>query len=209
MAALSEPAPALKPKAGRPRDRALDQAILRAVRELLVERGYRGLSAQEVTRRSGVHVRTIARRWRTKAALVAAAILGGDAPLFAAEDPPIRPTGRLERDLRRLVERSVQYLADPCTRAALPALVSEIPSDREVRERFERRSEEWTAAIRSVLEQAVASGDAPERVLERGPLLANILAGTAFNLQWTDPVLASDALVDELIDFVVAALRAE
>jgi hypothetical protein len=87
--------------------------------------------------------------------------------------------------------------------------VSEIPSDREVRERFERRSEEWTAAIRSVLEQAVASGDAPERVLERGPLLANILAGTAFNLQWTDPVLASDALVDELIDFVVAALRAE
>jgi AcrR family transcriptional regulator len=202
-------APTAKAKAGRPRDPALDRAILDAVRELLGERGYHGLTVQEVTRRSGVHVRTIVRRWNTKASLVAAAILGGDEPLFAAEDPPLRPTGRLRRDLRRLVERSVRYLADPSTRAALPALVSEISSDDEVRERFARRGVDFTAAIRSVLERAVASGDAPKRVLKRASLLSNILAGTAFNLQWTDPVRVNDARIDELIDFVVAALLAE
>src|SRR5262245_61968198 len=200
--------PAARAKAGRPRDLALDRAILHAVRAVLAKRGYHGLSVQEVTRRSGVHVRTITRRWSTKAALVAAAILGGDEPLFAAEDPPLRPTGRLRRDLRRLVARSVRYLADPSTRAALPALVSEISSDDEVRERFVRRNEDWTAAIRSVLEHAVASGNVPREVLERAPLLSHILAGTAFNLQWTDPVLVNDARIDELVDFVLAALLA-
>src|SRR5262252_4894307 len=124
-----------KARAGRPRDATLDEAILQTVREVLEERGYQSLSVQEVTRRCGVHVRTISRRWSTKPALVAAAILGGDSPLFSNDDDPFRPTGRLRHDLRRLVERSVQYLADPATRAALPALVSEIGTDPEVRER--------------------------------------------------------------------------
>jgi AcrR family transcriptional regulator len=198
-----------KPQVGRPRDPALDQAILQAVRELLVERGYHALSIQEVTRRCGVHVRTITRRWNTKAALVAAAILGGDDPLFSDREPPMPPTGRLDRDLRQLVELSVRYLAEPATRAALPALVSEIPTDDDVRERFERRAREWTATLRSVLEDAVASGNAPERILQRGRLLPNILSGTAFNLQWTDPAPVDDTLLDELTNFVLAALLAE
>jgi AcrR family transcriptional regulator len=205
--AVAAPA-APKPQVGRPRDPALDQAILRAVRDLLVERGYHALSVQEVTRRCGVHVRTITRRWNTKAALVAAAILGGDDPLFSDREVPIPPTGRLDRDLRQLVEISVRYLSEPATRAALPALVSEIATDDEVRERFERRAQEWTAMTRSVLEHAVASGDAPERILQHGRLLPNILSGTAFNLQWADPVPVDDALLDELTQFVLAALLA-
>ena len=65
---------------GRPRNPALDDLILEAVRELLVEVGYHGFSVQEVTRRCNVHVRTITRRWPTKAELVTAAIAGGDEP---------------------------------------------------------------------------------------------------------------------------------
>jgi AcrR family transcriptional regulator len=195
-----------KPSAGRPRNPAFDSAILQAVRELLAERGYHQLSVQEVTRRSGVHVRTVARRWSTKAELVAAAILGGDDPLFS--EAPIRPTGRLRIDLRQLVERIVTFLADPATRAAMPALVSEIATDDEVRERFERRTQEWTVAIRALLEHAVASGDAPERVLDRGGLLANVLAGTAFTLQWAASAPIDDGVLDELADFVLGALLA-
>ena len=138
-------AAAPSPRAGRPRDTALDQAILNSVRELLIERGYQALSVQEVTRRCGVHVRTITRRWSTKPALVAAAILGGDEPLFAGDDRLMQPTGRLDEDVRRLVERSVQYLADPATSAALPALVSELSVDSEVRDRFEQV---WCAGLR-------------------------------------------------------------
>jgi hypothetical protein len=49
----------------------------------------------------------------------------------------------------------------------------------------------------------------PERILGRSLLLPNILTGTALTLQWADPVPVDDALLDELTDFVLAALLAE
>jgi AcrR family transcriptional regulator len=194
---------------GRPRNAALDDEILAAVRDLLVERGYQALSIQAVTRRTQVHVRTINRRWSTKAALVAAAVLGGNEQLFDREAGPVPPTGHLRDDLRRLLEINRRYLADPATRVALPALVSEIATDDDVRAQFERRTTEWTAAIHAVLEQAIASGDAPARVLDRAHLLPNILTGTAFDLQWTATTTVDDAVLDELVDFVMAALLAK
>ena len=198
-----------KPRAGRPRDAALDEAILQTVREVLEERGYQSLSVQEVTRRCGVHVRTITRRWSTKAALVAAAILGGDEPLFAGDEAPPRPTGRLAEDLRQLVRGSVQYLAEPATRAAIPGLIGELAVDGEVHDRFQRRAEEWSATIRSVLELAVASGDAPAHVVERARLVRNVLGGTAFSLQSIDAAVVDDQLLDQLTDFLLAGLLAE
>ena len=197
------------PRVGRPRDRVLDAAILRTVRELLEERGYQSLSVQEVTRRCGVHVRTITRRWSTKAALVAAAILGGDEALFANDESPLRPTGRLAEDLRALVRGSIEYLAEPATRAAIPALVGELACDDEVRERFRRRAEEWSAIIRSVLELAVAAGDAPAHVLDRIPLVRNVVGGTAFSLQSIDPAIVDDELLDQLTGFLLAGLLAD
>jgi AcrR family transcriptional regulator len=193
---------------GRPRDPALDEAILQTVREVLIERGYQQLSVQEVTRRCGVHVRTVNRRWSTKPALVAAAVLGGDAPLFVNDEVPVELSGRLHHDLRQLVAANLRFLADPATRAALPALVNEIPIDSEVRERFERRTQEWSATVQSVLEHAVAAGNAPERVLRRGRLLANVIAGTSFTLQWIDPVVDDDEVLDQLTDFVTNGLLA-
>jgi AcrR family transcriptional regulator len=209
MADVVQPRPAPASHAGRPRNAALDDEILAAVRDLLVERGYQALSIQEVTRRTGVHVRTINRRWSTKAALIAAAVLGGDEQLFDREVDPVPPTGHLRADLRRLLEINVQYLADPATRVGLPALVSEIATDDHVRALFERRTAEWTTAIQGVLESAVASGDAPARVLDRVRLLPSVLTGTSFDLQWTHQAPVDDPLLDELVDFVMAALLAE
>jgi AcrR family transcriptional regulator len=192
---------------GRPRDVSRDRAVLQAVRELLAEEGYQALSVHKVTRRCGVHVRTIARRWDTKAEMVAAAILGGDAPLYS-ENPPGLPTGRLRDDLRELIDRNLKYLADPANQAALPALMSEIDANDRVREHFERREEEWIAAIRSVLERAVESGDAPKRVLGRERLLARVLAGTTHSLQFTPTRVKDDDMAADLANFVLAALLA-
>ena len=93
MTASAESVSLERGSVGRPRNAALDDLILEAVRELLVECGYHALSVQEVTRRCNVHVRTIARRWPTKAELVAAAIVGGDEPGAGL----LRATGRLPR----------------------------------------------------------------------------------------------------------------
>jgi AcrR family transcriptional regulator len=192
---------------GRPRDLSRDSAVLQAVRELLAEEGYQALSVHKVTLRCGVHVRTIARRWEGKAEMVAAAVLGGDADLYS-EDAVRAPTGRLDADVRELIGRTARYLADPATQAALPALMGEISLNENVRGYFERREEEWTAVIRSVLERAVESGDAPPRVLGRERILARVLAGSTYSLAFTPAPARDDGLADELADFVLAALLA-
>src|SRR5215469_18698736 len=94
--------PAPGGQVGRPRDLSRDRAVLQAVRELLAEEGYQALSVHKVTLRCGVHVRTIARRWETKAEMVAAAIVGGGTPLFSRSAPGL-PTGRLDHDVRALI----------------------------------------------------------------------------------------------------------
>jgi len=205
MSASLQAAQAASLQVGRPRDLSRDRAVLQAVRELLAEEGYQALSVHKVTQRCGVHVRTIARRWATKAEMVAAAVLGGDAQLFS-EDPPGLPTGRLGADLRELIGRIMRYLADPATQAALPALLGEIPVNDKVRAHFERREEEWIAAIRSVLEHAVESGEAPERVLGREHLLARVLAGATYSLQFTPVRDKDEGLAEELASFLLAAL---
>jgi AcrR family transcriptional regulator len=207
MSAPLQAVPAPGAPVGRPRDVSRDRAVLQAVRELLAEEGYQALSVHKVTRRCGVHVRTIARRWDTKAEMVAAAILGGDVPLFS-ERPPALPTGRLHDDLRELIDRNLKYLADPANQAALPALMSEIDVNDKVREHFERREEEWIAAIRTVLERAVESGDAPPRVLGRERLLARVLAGTTHSLQFSPARVKDDSMAGDFANFVLAALLA-
>ena len=108
---------------GRPRNAELDETILQAVRELLAEEGYQSLSVNKVTQRCGVHVRTIARRWDSKAEMAAAAILGGDDPLRLGMTAGF-PTGSLRSDLRELIRGNMAYLSDPATRAAFPALLA-------------------------------------------------------------------------------------
>ena len=107
---------ATKPGVGRPRDPSIDRAILDVVGEVLVEVGYQALTVQEVTRRCGVHVRTVTRRWSSKAVLVTAAILQRDDPTRPAPGGSITTTGRLADDIRRLVESGIDFLGQPATR---------------------------------------------------------------------------------------------
>ena len=55
---------------GRPRDPAIDEAILDAAREVIAERGYTGASIDQIARTAGVGKDTLYRRWDSKQALV-------------------------------------------------------------------------------------------------------------------------------------------
>jgi AcrR family transcriptional regulator len=59
---------------GRPRRRATDDAITRAARDLLAERGFQGATIEAIAVRAGVGRNTIYRRWRSKEELVADAL---------------------------------------------------------------------------------------------------------------------------------------
>ena len=59
---------------GRPRDPGYDKVILDATLEILNDKGYAGLTIDGVAARTGVGRPTIYRRWRSKPALVIAAL---------------------------------------------------------------------------------------------------------------------------------------
>jgi AcrR family transcriptional regulator len=62
---------------GRPRDRGIDQSIVRATQELLSERGYSGLTVDAVADRAGVGKAAIYRRYANKQDLIFSVVVRG------------------------------------------------------------------------------------------------------------------------------------
>lgn len=78
---------------GRPTDAGIDEQLLRATQDLLIEEGFERLTMDAVAKRCGASKATIYRRWPGKTPLVVAAA----AALFRA--PEIPDTGSLREDL--------------------------------------------------------------------------------------------------------------
>ena len=89
---------AASPRRGRPRSRAANRAILTATLELLVERGFEGLTIEDVAARAGVAKTTLYRRWPSKSALVVAALAERQ-----AEVAPLVDSGDARRDFLAIV----------------------------------------------------------------------------------------------------------
>lgn len=83
-------------------NRSLDLAILEAAFIVLAEHGYDAMSMDEIAARAGVGKAAIYRRWSSKAALTADAILHGRPSLGKLDDVP--DTGNLRGDLHALYE---------------------------------------------------------------------------------------------------------
>ncbi|HWU33174.1 MAG TPA: TetR/AcrR family transcriptional regulator [Marmoricola sp.] len=94
----------------------MEGAVRSAVLELLVEGGYEAVSFREVAARAGVGQPTVYRRWATKAELVEFAVFA------VAEWAPPKPSGNLEKDLKRLADAMLDGLLAPAIHAALAGL---------------------------------------------------------------------------------------
>lgn len=165
------PAPAERSPAGRPRDAAIDGAVLAAAQDLLVQRGLSGTTMAAVAAAAGTGKAALYRRWPSKTALVVAAVRA----LY--EPPEVPDTGTLRGDLASCA----LFFARPDDRSAkvLAALIAEIAHDRELADAAYRAIGRPPAeAIRAVLERWSARGRiAPGTPL---PLLAGILPAYAF-----------------------------
>jgi AcrR family transcriptional regulator len=108
------------PGPGRPRNPRVEEAVLSATRELLVEVGYARLSYELVGRRAGVSRPTLYRRWPSKAHIVHDALFQhrGDDAWPAAVD--------FADGLRRMIRRLVDSYARPEAQAALPGLLADL-----------------------------------------------------------------------------------
>lgn len=102
---------------GRPRNASTDGAILRAVLDVVAEKGVSGVTVTGVAARAGVARATVYLRWPSRAALVGAAtkaVAGGD---------PFVLSGDLERDIREGAAFLASVLAAPYFTGILPELV--------------------------------------------------------------------------------------
>lgn len=106
---------------GRPRDQAIDDAALRAARELLVEVGWEKLSMVAIAERAGVGRPALYRRWPSKTHLVFEAVFGWQDAATPVLDAP---------DSEQWVRRSFDYTKElfhrPEVRAALPGLLASL-----------------------------------------------------------------------------------
>ncbi len=114
---------------GRPRDPAVNEAILVAARELLVEVGYANLSMEGVAARARVGKPTLYRRYPTRALLVFDAIFG------KTKTRAIPNSGSIRADLQEAYNWAVDEFNAPEARAAIPGLLAEVAASPELGQR--------------------------------------------------------------------------
>lgn len=189
-------APVRRPGGRSARVRAL---VLEATLDELVERGYAAMTMQAVADRAGVNKTSLYRRWGSKGALLADALLANSAQVEGPETGDVRtdllvlwttsPVPARRHDLSRPIAISRALAAagpDPDVAAAHHAL-------------WERR----LALVRSIVECAIAAGQLPATADPE--LLMDLLFG-AFHAR----VIARGALPTPrfLTQIMDAALRA-
>jgi AcrR family transcriptional regulator len=153
----------------RPRTPGADEAILDATRTLLTERGFAGLTVEDVATTAGVGRQSVYRRWPTKAALVVAA-------MGARAGEPAPGTGSLEGDLAALVERT-RASYDGARRGVLAEVWAAVAAD--PHSGFE---EQFVAPRRAVIATVLAEHGSPAdpavvHDLLAGPFLHRLLTG--------------------------------
>lgn len=139
-------------KPGRPRNPALDSAILSAAARQFGELGYARMSLESVAAAAGTTVPSLRRRYRNKAEL-AAAVIGS----LRVEEPPAHAPSPRAHALAILENFHSNLRAIPAL-AILGSLLAEEERHPELLRLFKTRLVE---PRRALLRQALAAGDLP------------------------------------------------
>jgi AcrR family transcriptional regulator len=175
--------------------------VLATTLEMLQETGFAALTVEGVAARSGVHRTTIHRRWPSRAALVADAVLAVSAVQVAVPD-----TGSLRSDLRRLGREIRDAISTPLARAIISALAQPGASD-EVAGVNRRFWEARFAATARIVERAIERGEIPKGVRPR--FVMESLAGPIWFRVFVVAEPAEDRFVHRLVDAVISGLGEE
>ncbi len=176
---------------GRPRDAALDQAILAAAERQLHERGYAGMSLEAVAAAAGTTTPSLRRRFRGKAELAAAVI-----DTLRIEPLP-EPTGNPRADALAVLQNLRANMLRPDGMATLGSILAEENRHPRLLDRFRRRlSEPRRERLRRALLAGVEQGQLPGRLdlevtvsLLVGSCYARYLAAATIPADWADRAL--------------------
>ncbi|MCP2287668.1 TetR/AcrR family transcriptional regulator [Nocardia amikacinitolerans] len=171
---------------------------------LLTERGYDGVTFEEVARRAGASKPTLYRRWKSKRDMVIAALKAGPAGRDGADDID---TGSLRGDLIALCRRLVTTMRSTGGQTALLLLQAGL-EDPELCEEIERAVGPTGARLpASVVDAAIRRGELPETV---DPFAFEEVAGAVLLLRRLNGLDTGDDYLEALVDSILLpALRAE
>lgn len=185
---------------GRPRDIAIDDAILSVAWQELNRVGYAAMTLTAVADGAGVQKPALYRRWPTKQVLAIDALV--------RHLPPVRPvdTGTLRGDLEHVVADVAKAWQTPAARLTLSPLLADIADDEVVRRRLAQellnpRGEALRAVLRRAQDRGEIPTDAPTEVV------ADLLEGPLMHRATLAGASPDDALVQAVLESCLAILR--
>ena len=184
----------------RRRGTELEQAILRAALDELVEGGYARLTMDRVAQRAGTNKSTIYRRWPSRSALALAAYRE-----FVAQPATPPDTGDLRSDVLELLRGAVARMTSPVGGEILRGLMSEVHGHPELGKQLRDELAQEPGTMLTILARAVARGEArPDSLLPRVAMVPVMLLRSEYQTGVLGEV-TDEALV-EIVDQVFLPL---
>ncbi|MEU5542671.1 TetR/AcrR family transcriptional regulator [Streptomyces sioyaensis] len=172
------------------------EAVLTAVLEELGENGFGGLTMEKVAQRSGIHLATVYRRWRSIEGLICELLteIGSDVPL--------PDSGTLSGDLRALARSIAALYGEGRVRRLIEAVVSAAARDPRVASMLRTFFDERLALAGRMVQRAVDRGELPA---DTDPVQVMSALGAPFYYR----ILIARRPVDrDLADSAATAVRA-
>lgn len=163
----------MSPAVGRPRDPAIDTAVLMATLDVLREHGYARFALETVAARAGTTKAAIRRRWPVRQSLVV------DALASVLVTPPVPDNGCTRCDLTQSARLLAEALHERLPDGALAPLIADCARDPALHRRLiEVLVHPTRHAATVAVERAVGRGDLRPDV-DPG-LLVDLLASTVY-----------------------------
>jgi len=202
---MTEPASAVgrapKGRAPHRRDETARLAVLHAADDLLVERGFGGVTIEGIAARAGVAKQTIYRWWPSKVDILLDTLIED-----AARQLPVPEKGAAVENARRYLRSLARFLVREDAGKVLLALIGEAQHDPETAAIFRRRYlEPRRDRERAMLSRGIAAGELPDAldvdaVLDAlcGPIVYRALIGARIPPAFIDGLIA-DSLEPRVI----------
>ncbi|HTW13451.1 MAG TPA: TetR/AcrR family transcriptional regulator [Solirubrobacteraceae bacterium] len=190
-----------KGRAPHRRDESARLAVLHAADDLLVERGFGGVTIEGIAARAGVAKQTIYRWWPSKVEILLDTLIEDSDRALAVPEK-----GSVLQNTRRYLRTLATFLTKEPAGKVLLALIGEAQHDPEVARTFQerylspQRQRERAMLARGITDGEISPNTDPDAILDAlcGPIFFRALTGAGISRTFIDRLLA-DSLTPHLI----------
>jgi len=169
--------------------------VLGVTAELLIERGFAGVSVDEITRRSGVAKTTIYRHWPTRGDLLRDACSSIGTPLEVPD------TGSFEEDATALLTNLAHLLRSAKWTSVLPSVIDAAERDPDIAAVYSKIQEGHSAPLLFIIQRAIQRGELPKTT--DAALLVAAFTGPLFYRRWFSREPLTSAFAKQVVQLAL------